>query len=135
MTPAEKVLDRLDGVLDRGNGQFLARCPSHEDKSPSLSIKDESDRVLVHCFAGCEALDVVESIGLELSDLFEQPPAFNTGKKPRFNPRDVLLALRHETTVVMLAVGDLRDGHEVDVDRIALAHQRISQAMELANVR
>jgi KaiC/GvpD/RAD55 family RecA-like ATPase len=38
-----------------GHQQWLAPCPYHEDKSPSLSIGEGDDgRVLVHCHAGCE---------------------------------------------------------------------------------
>jgi putative DNA primase/helicase len=35
----------------------LARCPSHEDRTPSLKVSDDprkSDNVDVHCFAGCD---------------------------------------------------------------------------------
>jgi hypothetical protein len=30
-----------------------ARCPAHDDHSPSLSITDRDGRLLVHCHAGC----------------------------------------------------------------------------------
>lgn len=51
----------------------MARCPAHDDNGPSLSIKDAGDgRTLIHCFAGCGAVDVLAAIGLELQDLY--PP-------------------------------------------------------------
>lgn len=47
------VLDRLSGVR-QASGGWMARCPAHEDGSPSLSIGLSSDgRVLLNCFAGC----------------------------------------------------------------------------------
>jgi DNA primase len=49
---AESVLARLQGVKRNGSS-WMARCPAHEDKSPSLSVRDESGKVLLHCFAGC----------------------------------------------------------------------------------
>ncbi len=33
---------------------FMARCPAHDDSSPSLSLRESEGRVLVHCFGGCE---------------------------------------------------------------------------------
>ncbi|KAK1548461.1 hypothetical protein Q3G72_025016 [Acer saccharum] len=63
------VLERLDGVK-QVHGGWLARCPAHEDRSPSLSIgTGESRRILLRCFAGCETVDVVAAIGLTMKDL------------------------------------------------------------------
>ena len=41
----------------------MARCPAHDDREPSLSIRDGGDgRVLVHCHAGCEQWRVIEVV-------------------------------------------------------------------------
>lgn len=70
----EHIIDRLDMVKKTGDAKYIARCPAHEDKSPSLSLRELHDgRVLMHCFGGCSAGDVMDSIGLALSDLFEEP--------------------------------------------------------------
>ena len=67
----DHIRSRLDGV--RGNGSsFMAKCPSHSDKSPSLSVKDCGDRIVLHCFAGCDTRDVLEAIGLSWGDLFAE---------------------------------------------------------------
>lgn len=55
-----------------GRGSWT--CPAHEDRSPSLSVKEADDgRVLVHCFAGCETADVLAALGRTLADLFDGP--------------------------------------------------------------
>jgi hypothetical protein len=41
---------------------FLARCPSHDDREPSLSLRDLSGKVLVHCFGGCPQEEVLEAL-------------------------------------------------------------------------
>jgi putative DNA primase/helicase len=42
---------------------WIARCPAHEDRNPSLSLKDGEDgRILVHCHAGCEQDAVVGAL-------------------------------------------------------------------------
>jgi putative DNA primase/helicase len=72
MRPAEKLIDRLEGVRGRGP-KWDARCPSHDDHQPSLSITEQSTGdVLVHCHAGCAIEDVLAAIGLDKNDLFMQ---------------------------------------------------------------
>jgi RecA-family ATPase len=71
--PVDVVLARLDRHKAKGHGQWIARCPAHDDRNPSLSIKEgENGAVLLKCFAGCDTAAVVAAMGLELSDLF--PP-------------------------------------------------------------
>jgi hypothetical protein len=74
MNATERVLDRLDGVKQTAPDRWIARCPAHEDRSPSLSIRQIGDgRVLLHCFSGCQIGDILAAIGLELRDLYEGP--------------------------------------------------------------
>lgn len=69
-SPLEQVLERLDRVK-RGGGGFVARCPAHEDRNPSLSVSEGQDgRVLVRCHRGCTVEAIVAAVGLELADLF-----------------------------------------------------------------
>ncbi len=81
MPNAEKLLERLDNVRPNGSGRWAARCPSHQDRSSSLSVREVEDRILVHCFAGCKTPDVLTAIGLGLKDLFETRE--RTYKQPR----------------------------------------------------
>ena len=66
---AQDVLDRLEKVTG-SKGKWMACCPAHQDKSPSLAVTEADDRVLVHCFSGCDTQDVTAAIGLNLADLF-----------------------------------------------------------------
>lgn len=65
-----KLLTYLDNVCSCGTSRWSARCPAHPDKSPSLSIREVDDRILLHCFGGCEAASICEALGLSLKDLF-----------------------------------------------------------------
>lgn len=70
ISPLALILDRLESPRKTSDG-FLARCPSHDDRTPSLSVSEASDgRVLIHCFAGCSAKEILGAIHLELADLF-----------------------------------------------------------------
>ncbi len=139
MRPVDKLLSRLDRVTERSGGQYLACCPAHEDKSPSLSIKEvDGGRVLVYCFAGCTAAEVCASVGLELRDLFrvgESQQRYQVG--PRLSHGDLLALLATEANVVYLAADMLYHGKELseqDRNRLEGAWSRIYKITGEANV-
>jgi hypothetical protein len=66
----EELLPRLKGVRAARNG-WMARCPAHEDHSPSLSICEGAQaRTLLHCFAGCSVEEICAALGIRVSELF-----------------------------------------------------------------
>jgi hypothetical protein len=66
----EDVLDRLNVASSNGE-KAMCFCPAHHDgHDPSLSLKAENGRLLLHCFAGCQPEDIVSEMGLEMKDLF-----------------------------------------------------------------
>lgn len=65
----EALLTRLQGVRRNETG-WSARCPAHEDKNPSLSVREEEDKILLHCFAGCTVEAICHALGVQLSELF-----------------------------------------------------------------
>ena len=137
----DDLLSRLDKVRQTGPGRWSSCCPSHQDKAPSLSVRDLDDgRIRVQCFAGCSTADVLAAVGLEFSDLYpERLPADPHAKPERrpFPAADVLRALRHESLVVACAAGTLQRGMTLgdnDLERLALAQQRIEAAARYAGV-
>lgn len=50
---------------------WIAQCPAHDDSSPSLNI-DEGDQgvILLKCWAGCGAEEIIDSVGMGMVDLF-----------------------------------------------------------------
>src|ERR687898_1324550 len=68
----ENVLDRFN-VASRNGEKAMSFCPAHDDRNnPSLSLKAENGRLLLHCFAGCRPEDIVSKIGLEMKDFFSE---------------------------------------------------------------
>ena len=55
-------LSSLDKFSRVGQDRYVACCPAHDDRNPSLSITQTRDKVLVHCFAGCEQRDVLQAL-------------------------------------------------------------------------
>jgi len=133
---AAQLLKRLHGARATGPGRWIAKCPAHKDRSPSLSLRELDDgRVLLHDFGGCDAAAVVSALGLELKDLFPERPAEHRGPStPRIPAADVLIALDHETHVVAIVAADVLEHREVDPPtwaRLAQAVHRIGDARAL----
>lgn len=76
MTPADLFLPKLSKVKALSPGRWKARwvacCPAHDDKNPSLYIAENPDsRLLIHCHShGCPVPNIVEAVGLDLKDLY-----------------------------------------------------------------
>jgi DNA primase len=78
----KEFVARLQNVKTKGRDQYLCSCPAHADSDPSLAVTaTPSGKILLKCFAGCSALEIVQSMQLTLEDLFpdaheEHPMAF-----------------------------------------------------------
>ena len=69
----DELLSRLESVRANGPCKWVARCPAHQDRSPSLSIKlASSGNILLFDFAGCVVGDICAAIGISVRDLFSQ---------------------------------------------------------------
>ncbi len=66
----EDVLSRLEAVQPSRNG-YLAKCPAHEDRNPSLSVSLGADgKILLKCFSGCTTGSICHALGIGVKDLF-----------------------------------------------------------------
>ena len=76
MTALDRVISALEtagcGPRRSGDG-YSARCPSHDDANPSLSVSNGDGKVLLHCHAGCALDDVRDALDLTAADLFDNP--------------------------------------------------------------
>lgn len=114
MTPIDKVLDRIEKPRQRQPGQYSARCPAHADKGPSLSIRETQEgAVLLHCFAGCTPIEIVNAMALELRDLFppREPPANAPKRTARLiAPMQALELLHDEAQRIGIYAGNVANG-------------------------
>ena len=96
----ELILSKLEGVRRSGD-KAMAFCPAHSDMSQSLSIKRVSEgageKVLLHCFAQCGALEILEAIGLDWSAVMpeagEYKQSFYRSKSEQIQSAEALLEL------------------------------------------
>jgi putative DNA primase/helicase len=57
---ARALVERLGGRWTERGG--LCRCPAHDDRRPSLSVRVGRSRLLLHCFAGCTASEILRAL-------------------------------------------------------------------------
>lgn len=126
------LVARLEKAKRTSRDSWLACCPAHKDRTPSLTVRGLDDgRILIHCFGGCGAADVMAAIGLETADLFPAPLADHMpAVRQPFSASDVLRALRREAAVVAISSADVAEGKLVDRERLFLASERIADACE-----
>lgn len=132
----DAILPHLRKVKKTATG-YIACCPAHEDKSPSMTMTERDGVVLMHCFAGCGIDEIMGAIGVDPAELF--PPRESSGKgrrKAAFNAHDVLQSLATELTIVTIYSGDVKRGKEVsenDRARFLVAVGRIETARRMCN--
>ena len=71
----QELLAKFEYAKETGD-HWMARCPAHADKTPSLSVKQGDEAIILKCHAGCPLESVLAAVGLEPKDLFperEQP--------------------------------------------------------------
>lgn len=137
---AETFLSHCQKVKRTGPGRWICCCPAHEDKNPSMNVRELPDgKVLVICRAGCSNDEILAATGLHWTALFPAPD--NTVIEYRRESRkipaaDVLEALAGEVLVVAVAAQNVAAGVELteaDKARLLTASERILRARTMAN--
>lgn len=135
---ADDFLAKLSKSRKTGPANWIACCPAHADKNPSMTIRELDDgRVLVHCFAGCSVDDILAAVGLTFEALFPDHRAVETPAWRRpFPAADVLEAIKEELGVIAIITGDIEEKRAVsesDMARLRLARKRVEHAVMVAN--
>lgn len=132
----DAILVQLAGLKATGTGRWAARCPAHEDRSPSLAIRELADgRILLHCFAGCGTDAVLDALGLSMGHLFPERLSHDLPRiSMPFAPLDALRALSRESGVIAILASDISEGRKLepqDAERACIAAGRIADALEV----
>lgn len=135
--PIDRLLTKLECVAETGHSTWLTRCPAHKDERPSLSIKEVAGgTILINCWAGCSAYEIVSSLGMHLADLFppqnhNEKPLNRQARKRYGQAIDALRVLGHEAEVILLAGIELQRTSQ-HRERLQLAVDRIRYIIGLA---
>lgn len=61
--PSQDTIDLVGALGGTWHGRTaMCRCPAHDDRAPSLSIRQGDHGILVTCFAGCAREDVLRAL-------------------------------------------------------------------------
>jgi hypothetical protein len=129
MSKIELILGRLQRVKTSGKNRFSACCPAHEDRSPSLIVSENGDKIGIHCFAGCGAADILAAIGLDFDVLYPEREDNEKGLKS-WQRSDFEQQLKHARMIIKIYENDVNRGAAIDSDnkKIALdAYNRVKQ--------
>lgn len=133
-----QFVSKLDCVRQTAN-RFIANCPAHDDRHPSLSIKEGDRGLLVHCFSGCHVKDIVQTMGLKMADLFYDAASSSRATdvaRPRIDPNRVSFAFKFYGDLLLFrAEGVLNSAKHIDIaewtdDELDLAMSAVGKAYE-----
>ena len=137
MNNIDTLLSRVHKLKKTGDSKWLACCPAHDDKSPSLAIKLADDRILIHCFAGCDVSAIVSALELELSDLMPESKRHSRpdNKRPKFNKYELFDRIVEESAILIVAIRQVFSGtplNDNDMARVVKAEGIIDDIIQEA---
>ena len=123
------------GQVKKTHSGWMACCPAHDDSSPSLSIKQANDRILMHCFAGCSVGSITAALGLNMGDLFSRSSRFT--RRPKIRNDELIRRVLYNEIIYsavyekeLQSVGALSN---LDTMRLHLAKSRVVKARGMVN--
>ena len=134
--PTQKRIGR-DGKfryvpVDLSPAQKAAK--THPHTPPSLYILATGEKILIHCFVGCDSEDVLTAVGLTWKDLYPDPwqcAAQRPNEAAQKYVRRTLASLDPrtiETAILRIAAHRLRAGERLSVEeqaRVEVAWERL----------
>ena len=129
----EDILSRLEKVKRTGRNNWLACCPAHEDRSPSMTLHaSDTGKIVVRCFAGCSFEEIVGAVGLGWEPWFppKQECDFAPAIRRPFPAADVLEAVSSEAFYVAYMAATMAHGYQLEPRDKALLEQSYDRIME-----
>lgn len=111
----DRFLGSLRKVKKTGSSDWLACCPAHDDKSPSMTITERDGWIGIKCFAGCAIDAIAGAVGMELHEFFPEKLPDNVRKPSKipFNARDVIECMRNDAYLLAVYISDKRHNNEI----------------------
>lgn len=80
----QEILSRL-GCTGRpdGEGNYKCKCPAHDDRQESLSVREGNKGIVIKCFAGCSIDSICGRLGMKPAELFWEGGGTRPTEKPK----------------------------------------------------
>jgi len=132
----ESILSRLQKVRKIGQNRWVACCPAHNDRTPSLQISETQEgKILIKDFGqDCDIGQIMSAIGLNISDLFPENTKsqyYAPTKRARFDAAHILQCLAQDTRFVFMCAKHIATGEPLldsDQKELLTAYARIERA-------
>ena len=129
LSPLENFLSRTTNSR-YVEGEYRCSCPgplhARGDKNPSLSVKEcEDGAIILYCFAGCSAYDIVSAVGLTMRDLYPQQKKANYLLDYKY----MYESISNEAIVLACAAQDISSGKTLskeDLNRLQKCALRLA---------
>ncbi|HUX81257.1 MAG TPA: hypothetical protein VMV35_00310 [Halothiobacillus sp.] len=135
--PIDSFLACLDGVKRTGQGKWIAKSPTRNERTASLSIRLTDDgRVLLHDFGGSDAAEILAALGLNWVQLI--PPHLRTNRsyspaeRQGHDARAALNTISMAASLTRICANRLADGRPLakdDRDQLRRASHDIETAL------
>lgn len=133
----ESFLGRLDGVKKTGPGKWIAKSPTRNERTASLSIRQTDEgRILLHDFGGSDAAEILAALGLNWVQLI--PPHLRTNRsyspaeRQGHDARAALNTISMAASLTRICANRLADGRALakdDRDQLRRAAHEIETAL------
>ena len=98
----------------KGRGRYVALCPAHPDRSPSLTITEgHAGRTLLRCWAGCRTEDVLEKLGLSWANICGEPMTRAQAREAAVERQEREVREQKERAAERAAFNQIRELHAI----------------------
>jgi hypothetical protein len=108
---ASDILTHLQKVKRLGDGRYIALCPCHNDRNPSLGVTLKPDgKWLIRCFScGAKGIDVCNTLGIDPISLYpsNNNPRYEKQKRSGFSALQLMNAMEADLVRLLIIANDL----------------------------
>jgi len=81
------IAQRFGQKVKKQRKGYMMLCPAHKDKNPSLWVVDGEKSTVLKCHRGCAKTAVAAAWGIEMKNLFRDPPSHDPSPEVAANTR------------------------------------------------
>ena len=130
------AFESIGKVKHTGRDCYIAFNPLIQNqRTGSVSIRADGSRVLIHDFAGHSTVEILQAIGLSITDLWDEPIThYAPRSQEKLSASTLVRLIRNDLLLVVCAMRMVINGEpikESDIEHLNSAASRIRDALAL----